>query len=63
VVGIGEIENEKLKMKNEKCEIRSQKKHKTSYTVRRLSKVFDCHWGGEDLENQRAEVVLILGER
>lgn len=53
VVGIGDTENEK-------CEIRSGKKHKNTYTVRKLSRIFNCRWEGEDLENQRAEIVLIL---
>jgi len=63
VVGIGEVESSKLKVKSSKCEVRSGKKYKNTYTVQKLLKVFDCQWTGEDLENQRAEVVLILGER
>lgn len=53
VIGIGDKENEK-------CQIRSEKKFKNSYTVKRLSKIFNCDWGGENLEGQRAEVVLII---
>lgn len=45
-----------------RCEVRSKKGNKNSYTVKKIAKVFDCQWGGENLEDQRAEVVVILGE-
>jgi len=62
VINVGEIESTKLKIKNSKCEIRSQKKDKNSYTTKKLMSVFGCQWGGEDLENQRSDLVLIIGE-
>lgn len=46
----------------EKCEIRSPKKLKTSYTVKKLIKIFACQWSGEKMGESRAQVVLILGE-
>jgi len=61
VIGIGELENGEWKMENGKCQIRSKKIYKNSYTVKKLSKIFNCDWGGENLEGQRAEVVLIIG--
>ena len=62
VVGVGEIENFKSQISNLKCQIRSQKKDKNTYTVQKLMKIFGCQWGGEDLENQRSELVLIIEE-
>lgn len=56
VIGVGDVESSR-------CEARSEKKYKNSYTVKKLIRVFDCEWGGENLENQRADVVLILGEQ
>lgn len=56
VVSVGEA------AKTEECEVRSLAKHKDSDTVRRLKETFNCFWGGEALEEQRASVVLILGE-
>jgi hypothetical protein len=63
VVSVGEMEmSDDDKVKNSKCEIRSQKSKKKTYTVQKLTKIFGCQWGGENLENQRADIVLILGE-
>jgi hypothetical protein len=61
VIGIGETENFQFPISNFQCQIRSKKNYKNSYTVKRLSKIFNCDWGGEDLEGQRAQVVLIIG--
>jgi len=62
VVGVGEFENEKLKMKNEKCQIRSKKEFKKSYTLEKLVKVFGCRWQEESLGGYRGDLVLIIGE-
>jgi len=61
VIGIGETENFQFPISNFQCQIRSKKIYKNSYTVKKLSKIFNCDWGGENLEGQRAEVVLIIG--
>ncbi len=57
VVQIGNMENGKSK-----CEVKSKKARQKSYTVKKLLKIFNCRWGGEDLADYRAEVVLILAE-
>lgn len=57
VVGLGEREG-----RSEKCEVRSEKGNINSYTVKKVAKAFHCQWGGEDLGDQRADLVLILGE-
>jgi len=44
------------------CQIKSEKKYKNSYTVRKLSHVFDCQWEGEPMAEQRANLVLIVGK-
>jgi len=62
VVEIGELENEKLKMKNEKCEIRGKKELKKSYTLGKLEKVFGCQWQEEESGGYRGDLVLIVGE-
>ncbi len=62
VVNIGEAEKLKSQISKAKCQVRSQKKEKNSYTVQKLKKTLNCEWGGEDLENQRSDVVLIVGE-
>jgi hypothetical protein len=69
VIEIGNTENSKFpahpadgQVPNSECEIRSKKLLKKSYTVKKLMKIFSCQRGGGDLENYRAEVVLILGE-
>ena len=59
VVAVGDTP---LPLKNGKCEVRSEKKYKNSYTIRKLSHLFDCHWEGGPTSSQRADVVLILGE-
>lgn len=57
VVAVGEKQESR-----ERCELRSSKKYRDFYTVSKLGKIFGCLWTGEELENQRAQVVLILGE-
>jgi len=61
VMTIGDTENgqgESL----QQCQIKSEKKYKNSYTVRKLSHVFDCQWEGEPMAEQRANLVLIVGK-
>lgn len=63
IIGLGDIENKQsLSLRDEKCQMASQKKYKNSHTVKRLTKIFGCPWRGENLFGQRADVVLILGE-
>lgn len=59
IVAIGETEN---KLKYKECQVMVEKKYKNSYTIQKLSYLFDCHWQGESMAGQRADVVLILGE-
>lgn len=59
IVSIGETENN---LKYKECQIMVEKKYKNSYTIQKLSHLFDCHWQGESMAGQRANVVLILGE-
>jgi len=49
-------------LRGEECEIRSGKKGLESYTLKKLMKVFDCQFGGEDLGDSRAEAIMVLGE-
>lgn len=61
VMTIGDTENgqgESLRQ----CQIKSEKKYKNSYTVRKLSHVFNCQWEGEPMAEQRANLVLIVGK-
>ena len=61
VMTIGDTENgqgESLRQ----CQIKSEKKYKNSYTIRKLSHVFDCQWEGEPMAEQRANLVLIVGK-
>ncbi len=44
------------------CELRGKKKYLKSYTAQKIKKIFDCQWGGEDLADHRADLVVILGE-
>lgn len=57
VVGVGDWKQE---AKN--CELRAKKAKVKIYTSQKLMKIFNCHWGGENLEGYRADIVLILGE-
>lgn len=57
VVGTGEAEDG-----NEKCRLKSGRKDRDSYTVKKTAAIFNCQWTGEGLEGQRADVVLILGD-
>jgi hypothetical protein len=59
VVRVG---NKKLKMKNEKCEVRSGKKERESLTVKKLLRIFACDFAETDLSGQQAEVILEVGE-
>lgn len=45
-----------------KCEVRSEKKSASAYTVRKLIKIFDCQYGGREMGESRVEVAVILGE-
>ncbi len=47
--------------KKDNCEIKSEKKYKNSYTVKKLSKIFNCQWVGEPDSEQRSMVVILLG--
>jgi len=62
VVEVGEIRNVKSQMSNLKCEIRSEKELKKSYTLRRLEKVFGCQWQEEKTGDYLGDLVLIVGE-
>ena len=45
------------------CEIRSLHTPGNSYTMQRLIKVFGCVWKNESLEGNRADIILLLGNR
>jgi hypothetical protein len=62
VVEVGEAENLKSQMSNLKCQIRSKKELKKSYTLRKLEKVFGCQWQEEEAGDYRGDLVLIIGE-
>ena len=62
VVEVGEIKNSKFQIPNSKCELRSKKELKKSYTLRKLEKVFDCQWQEEETGDYRGDLVLIVGE-
>jgi hypothetical protein len=47
--------------KKDNCEIKSEKKYKNFYTVKKLSKIFNCQWTGEPDSEQRSMVVILLG--
>jgi len=47
--------------KKDGCELKSEKKYKNSYTVKKLSKIFNCQWVGESDDKQRSMVVILLG--
>jgi len=47
---------------NESCEIKSEKKYKNSYTVNKLKQIFDCHWSEGEENEQRARILLLVGE-
>jgi len=59
VIQVGSEQKEDSKTN---CQIKSHKKHRQSYTVLKLSRLFDCQWVEEPLSEQRAEIVLLLGE-
>ncbi|MCJ7804116.1 LCP family protein [Patescibacteria group bacterium] len=47
---------------NGSCEIKSEKKYKNSYTVEKLKQIFDCHWSEGEENEQRARILLLVGE-
>lgn len=47
---------------NENCEIKSEKKYRSSYTVEKLSQIFNCQWSEREENEQRAKVLLLVGE-
>ena len=61
IIKIGEITTV-LKNDDYNCEIRSSKEYKNSYTVRKISKIFNCRWTGDDLLNERSSLVIIVKE-
>jgi len=61
IIKIGEITTF-LRDDDYDCEIRSSKEHKNSYTVKKISKIFNCHWTGDDLLNERSSLVVIVKE-
>ncbi len=62
VVAVGDMENGEWRMENGECQIKSEKKYKNTYTVRKLSHIFGCQWRGEPMTDQRANLVLIVGQ-
>jgi len=62
VVEVGEAENLKSQISNVKCQIRSKKEVKKSYTLGKLEKVFGCQWQEEETGDYRGDLVLIVGE-
>jgi len=61
VIKVGEITTF-LKNDEFNCEIRSARKYRDSYTVKKISRIFNCRWGGEDLLNERSLLVIITKE-
>lgn len=57
-----QVSNQKQETQDNRCQIKSEKKYKKSYTVEKLIKIFDCQWLEEKLPDQRAQVNLYLGE-
>jgi len=62
VVEVGEVKNFKFQDSKSKCEIRSRREFKKSYTLGKLEKVFGCQWKEEDTTNYRGDLVLVVGE-
>jgi len=62
VVEVGEIKNSKFQIPNSKCELKSKKGLKKSYTLRKLEKVFGCQWQEEEAGVYRGDLVLIVAE-
>jgi len=44
------------------CEIKSEKKYRNSYTIEKLKQIFDCHWSEGEENEQRAKILLLVGE-
>ncbi len=44
------------------CEVKSEKKYRNSYTVKKLKQIFDCHWSEGEENEQRARILLLVGE-
>jgi len=61
IIKIGEVTTV-LKSDDYNCEIRSAKEYKNSYTVRKISKIFNCRWTGDDLLSERSSLVIIVKE-
>lgn len=57
-----EIKSEKLKIKNEKCEIRSEGERKSAFTIQRLLRTLGCEFVEEEESDGRAEVTVVVGE-
>jgi hypothetical protein len=47
---------------NDNCEIKSEKKYKDSYTVKKLSQIFNCRWSESEENDQRAKIILLVGD-
>jgi len=68
VIEIGNASDKEIELssfdslKEKKCEIRVKKEKRNFYSVKKLAKVFDCLWGGEERGLARGEIVLILNE-
>lgn len=62
VISVGETEDIKSQISNLKCQIRSEKKFKNTYTFKKLTKIFGCQWQEGRLTDQRADMALIAGE-
>jgi hypothetical protein len=57
-----QIANQKQDGQDGRCQIKSEKKYKKSYTVKKLIKIFDCQWLEEKSTDQRTQINLYLGE-
>jgi len=44
------------------CQIKSEKKYKETYTVKKLSQIFNCQWSESGEDDQRAEIILLVGD-
>ena len=60
VVQVSNLQNQNIV--EEGCEVKSEKKDKNSYTVEKLKNIFNCHWLEKEGDEQRAKIILLLGE-
>ncbi len=60
VVQVTNLQGEKND--NGKCEVESEKKYKNSYTVEKLNQIFNCQWSERQENDQRARILLLIGE-